>query len=365
MRQDFLQLDTSVHQAVQRLEPDVGDIEAMRLMLTGGSVIDWHKAAFATLEDVDRHLALHLLDPHRPEHRRRLDVVFAEAATYVETYLGLRIPRDLREISDVREVFLIASDTRGFRRRQVLCCTILKLMHVMQHLEAADLRLRASISETRLLELAQARVAGAADRMRAEGVNLAAMYGSKKTRMSVVSKLLSKREDVATRIFDKLRYRVVVETQQDLPSALTWMVRHLFPCNQVVPGQCHNNLLDPTTLDQLLPEPLRVDLQALPPGHDADANRNAFSGRSFQMINIVVDLPVRVPDDALPVGWNPDDGDVVYVTMELQVVDAETARNNESGENAHAWYKRRQHEVVRQRLTRGAYVALPDGPAEE
>lgn len=354
MRRDILELDLALTGALPP-EPDLGDVEAMRLLLSGGSVIDWHKAAFTTREAIDRHLRLHRIDPDDPVDQRRLRYVFSEAVSYVETYLHLRIPPELREVVDVRDVFLWASDARGFRRRQVLCCTILKLMHVMQHLEAADLRLRASISEARLLDLAHAHVAQAADAMRRDGVPLSAFYGSKKTRMSVVSKLLSKREDVAARIFDKLRYRVVVPTREDLPRVLTWMVRHLFPFNQVVPGQSHNNLVDPEALAVLL-APDAVDaLQAIPDGARR-APLNLYSGATFRMINTVVDLPVVLPEDARPPGREHERGRVVYVAIEFQIVDAETARNNERGDNAHDRYKQRQHEVVQRRLTRGAYV---------
>jgi uncharacterized protein (TIGR04552 family) len=348
MRRDILELDTTLSRVLPAA-PDLGDIEAMRLLLSGGSVIDWHKAAFADHQSVDRHLRLHRLDLTDPVDRRRLRYVFGEAVSYVETYLHLRVPPELREVADVRDVFLWASDTRGFRRRQVLCCTILKLMHVMQHLEAADLRLRASISEARLLDLAHADIARAADAMRHDGVPLAAFYGSKKTRMSVVSKLLSKREDVAARIFDKLRYRVVVPTRHDLPH------RHLFPFNQVVPGQSHNNLIDPEALAVLLAPGLADGLQAIPDGARR-APLNLYSGATFRMINTVVDLPVVIPEDARPDGRDHERGKVVYVTVEFQIVDAVTARDNERGDNAHDRYKLRQHEVVQRRLTRGAYV---------
>jgi len=365
MRRDVLELDTAVHDAVVQLTPTLSDAEGLRLLLTGGSVIDWHKAGFASLEEVDRHLALHLIDVTRPEERRRLDNLFAQAVTYVETYLQLRVPSDLREIRDVREVFLQASDTSGFRRRQVLCCTILKLMHVLQHLEAADLRLRASITEARLLALAHRHIAMAADRMRQDGLPVHAFYGSKKTRLSVVSKLLSKREDVATRIFNKLRYRVVVREHDDLVRVLTWMVRHLFPFNQLLPGQSHNNLLHPDGVAAVRPQAMADELQPLPPAYEADANRNAFSGRTFRMINRVSDLPGRLPADALPTDRRQGDGDVVFVTVEFQVVDAATARRNERGDNAHSHYKQRQLRVVRERLTRGVYTQVARGSADD
>ena len=56
------------------------------------------------------------------------------------------------------------------------------------------------------------------------------------------------------------------------------------------------------------------------------------------MINFVADLPVRIdkflcrpPDDPL----FAENGTMVFVLTEFQIIDARTAENNESGENSH------------------------------
>jgi uncharacterized protein (TIGR04552 family) len=46
-------------------------------------------------------------------------------------------------------------------------------------------------------------------------------------------------------------------------------------------------------------------------------------------------------------------GPIVFGTLELQVVDRATALKNETGENRHTLYKRRQLARVRERLERG------------
>src|SRR5690606_27452464 len=142
----------------------------------------------------------------------------------------------------------------------------------------------------------------------------------------------------------------------DLVDALVWMVREVFPFNQALPGQCHNSLLDPAAVaDRLLPAH-REALQALADDPDPHPEQgNAFSGRSFRMINLVVDVPVTLPPDVQPPDARVELGRVVYVTAEFQLVDEATAQANEGGENAHALYKRRQHERVRRRLTRGVH----------
>lgn len=356
MRYDILELDAAISPHLPELDLSAGDVEALRLLLAGSSVIDWHKAAFADLDEVDCLLRQHRLDPDDPADMQRLRYVFNEAVAYIEEHLHVRVPDALRNPSDVREVFMLASNVEGFRRTQVVACMILKLMHVMHHLEAADLKHRTAISEQKLLDLTSEYITSKAHEMRASGMPMVAFHGSRKTRTSVVSKLLAKRDNVATTIFDKLRFRIVVPEESDLVSTLTWLIHNVFPYNHVIPGQSHNNLLDPATLPDLLDDDERESLQA-----DAEAVRlattkNEFSGRSYRMINFIADVPVVLPDEMLSPGQRLTTGRVVYVMVEFQLVDQRTASANEEGENAHELYKKRQAERVEMRLRRGQYI---------
>src|SRR5439155_12043824 len=68
--------------------PDVwtlGDLERMRLILRGGSVIDWRRLHFETKPEVDRYLRLCLFEPDDPFDRDRLQRILDEAADYLRT----------------------------------------------------------------------------------------------------------------------------------------------------------------------------------------------------------------------------------------------------------------------------------------
>ena len=45
-------------------------METIRLIVHGNSVIDWNRSSFRTVEDVNRFLRLHMLDPDDPHVRR-------------------------------------------------------------------------------------------------------------------------------------------------------------------------------------------------------------------------------------------------------------------------------------------------------
>lgn len=141
------------------------------------------------------------------------------------------------------------------------------------------------------------------------------------------------------------------------------MTRHIFPFNYVVPGESHNNLVG---RDDLARHSRHDELAEAAPLRQETA-KNEHSGSSYRMINAIVDYPVRLPDH-VPNPVAEALGRVVFVHVEFQVVDEDTARRNETGENAHRHYKGRQTAVVELRLRRGAATrrrAAAHAPADD
>jgi len=337
---------------------DLSDLEAVRLILSGNSVIDWNRANFRTLQEVDRYLHLNRLNMNDPEDRWRLRYVHGEAINYLEEHLGLHFPAELHAPDDVRSLFVQASQPGGFRRRQILACVILKLMHVINHMEAAELRHQTALSEADLMDLAEREITAAAERMRAQGFPLVAFYGSRKARNSIITKLLAKRENIAATVFDKLRFRLVTHDTQHVLPAIVWLARNLFPFNYTIPGQSHNNLMRFQDMigtpeyhslrDQLLSNGIEAEVTESP----LDPERNPFSGASYRIINFIADFPVRI-DHLVDVQFGALLGRTVFVMVEFQVLDRITAKANEEGENAHSLYKNRQRSIVESRLRKG------------
>ena len=334
---------------------DLGDIEAVRLLLRGNSVIDWNRVHFQTHEEVDQFLRLHLFEPGDPDDEARLRLVHSEAVNYLEQHLGLHFPEPLCHPADVRDVFLAASQTGGFRRQQILACVILKLMHVINHMEVAELRFYTPLSEAELMTMAEARVVESIARLRREGFPMVDFYGSRKERHSVITKLLVKREATAATVFDKLRFRIITEKPEHIWACLAWMHRNLVPVNAVIPGQSHNNLV---RLDRWLRSANNAAFASQLQGwsleeDDFNPEENPFSGASYRMVNFIVHVPVRV-DGAVDHKHTRLLGKCVFVLIEFQIMDVETAEANERGENAHELYKERQRAIVGARLRKGA-----------
>ena len=351
-----LDINASLLNAFADQPLNLSDLEAVRLILRGDSIIDWNRANFRSMAEVDRYLWLHQLNISEPEDLWRLQYVHGEAVNYLEEHLGLHFPADLQRPSDVRELFLEASHVgNGFRRRQILSCVLLKLMHVINHMEAAELRYQTPLSEADLMELAERRIMSAAEKMRASGFPLVAFYGSRKARNSIITKLIAKKENIAATIFDKLRFRLVTHDRDHILPAIAWLTRNLFPFNYIIPGQSHNNLM--LFRDMLRVAPLDtlgaeltsngiIEQELLTP------EENPFSGGSYRMINFIADFPVRI-DHLVDVRYGALLGRTVFVMVEFQVIDRQTARENEEGENAHRLYKERQRTIVDARLRKG------------
>ncbi|MEM6929370.1 MAG: TIGR04552 family protein, partial [Myxococcota bacterium] len=90
MRRDFLEIDTSFQGSPFHQPIEAQDVEALRVLLTGDSVIDWRRMVFPDVAAVDRFLATQLIDPEDPHDRERLRYVFNEAISYLEEHLRLR-----------------------------------------------------------------------------------------------------------------------------------------------------------------------------------------------------------------------------------------------------------------------------------
>ncbi len=338
--------------------PRLADLAALRVLLTGESVIDGGRAWFRSREAVDEFLRLSGYDTDNPLDMARLQELHEDAVAYMTEVHGYKLPADVEEPADIHDLFLVASF--GPQRLRRPACMTLKVMHILQHIAGRELAFNMPISEAELLDRLNAKVFALVDRMRAQKMGVREFAAGKKTRSSLVTKLLAKRDTLATHIFDRLRYRVIFESRENIVQALLLMIRELFPYNYVVPEQSANGIIVPADLARVLELPLDV-VEACWGGASAQIGvdgqsptpQNEFSGKTYRCVNFVADIPIRIDDLA------PDEAPAIaYVQAEIQLVDLETERANNAGENAHPRYKARQRERVQRRLEAGGDTGL-------
>jgi uncharacterized protein (TIGR04552 family) len=339
----------------------VAELEALRLLLRGGSIIDWKRLDFRTHAEVSRFLALNLFDLEDPRDERRLRSVLQQAVDYLRNEFGYRVASPVANPDDLRDVFLLASGAIEPHRLRRIACVVAKVMHVIHHLEARELLFRTAIREAELADRAHRRIMAEAERMTAVGLPVLEFRGNVKTRTSLVTKLLAKKDSVAAQIFDRVRYRIVTQTPEQIPSVVWHLAQHLFPFNYAVPGQTQNSLVRFGDVLKSHPRGAAIAAELQLPAdlerRDPSAPRNEFSGKDYRSLNFVVDLPVRVDDLLPPLDPMADElGRIVFTLVEFQVMDRETAERNEQGASSHERYKKRQLKRVLRRLSRGLVV---------
>ena len=330
------------------------ELEQIRLLLRGGSVIDWHRLNFDTEQDARDFIAAQEFDPDDPVDRGRMEAVKNSAISYLRRNFDFPIPKPVASADLVKLLMLAA----GKGHRQLCACTILKVMHIIHHLEARELLFMLPVSDQEVFHLVEQKVYRVIGGMLARGLPLLEFIGGRKNKDSLYTKLLSKQETVAAAIYDKLRFRIVTRSPEDIFPTLNYLMREVFPFNYVIPGEStntlfhfrkyceqHEGLRDMLPTLQLSPEleedEIRVD--------------NRFTSASYRVVHFVVDMPVRLPqeviDTAPPSAWPL--GRVIFVQTEFQIIDRETEQANEMGEASHDAYKDRQKLAVMRRLKVG------------
>jgi uncharacterized protein (TIGR04552 family) len=324
------------------------DVEAVRLLLRGDSVIDWHRLAFADHAEVDRFLRLNEFDPESDIEMGRLEDIRSDSVDYLSRAFAMAIPDEVAADLPARDLFLVAS---SHGPHQKWACVVLKVMHIIHHIAGRAGLLKMSVSDEIIFREVELKVMQVVEQLRAAGAPLVEWEWSRKPRDSQITKLLAKRSTLAANIYDKLRFRLIVPAPDDLIPIIATLTRTMIPFNYVVPGESLNQLVD---LGSVVHSGARVNDHAAP-----KPAPNEFSGPDYRIINFVADLPLRV-DRLIPKAEIPADlSHVVFVLTEFQIADKATAQRNESGASSHEAYKSRQHERVRMRLFRDKDDPLP------
>ena len=338
-----------------------GEIDALRLLLKGSSVVDWTRLHYDEMRQIDAFLQVNEVDPIGDDERLR--DLHARSLDYLGGHLRYkRIPESVVMVNDIRTLFLMASG-HARRREKMFACMLLKVMHILHYLEAHELLSRLPISLAEISVLVRAKVERFVRGLLERKFPIIDFAGNTKSNDSILSKLLAKKDSQAAKVFDKLRFRLVVERNEDIPSLILAMMDEITPYNYIIPNQSDNSLLD---LDTLLfragnmtsiraqQNDLSVELNEPAEEQFLNQRKNEFSGPSYKVVSFVAEVPIRI-DSIMSLQQRVlmRLGRVVFGNVEFQIVDRNRAQENDRGENRHALYKARQQERVKLRLEHG------------
>jgi uncharacterized protein (TIGR04552 family) len=329
------------------------DVEALRLILSGSSVVDWHRLNLDGPEKARAFLENHELTPDDPRDRAFIDHVKREAVSYLRRHFAFAIPKPVEEAS-IEELLMIAS---GKGHRQLCACTILKVVQIINHMAGRELLFRLPVSDRDLFHIVEEKVYRVVGTMLSEGFPITEFVGGRKNLDSTYTKLLSKPEATAAALYDKLRFRIVTRTPDHILPVLLYLTEQLFPFNYVVPKQSTNTIFHFRSYCEADPHLRGMVGQFQGEIEDTfTPNDNRFSAPTYRVIQFVTDVPVRVPPHLMELAPPGSEslGPIVYMLCEFQVLDAESEAQNETGEASHDAYKRRQRDAVFRRLRLGS-----------
>lgn len=312
----------------------------LKHIFSGGSIIDWPRLFFTRTEDIKDFLKVNEFDLSRQRDVDRLMSIHNEAVGYLRRELGLAVSEELQKPEKMLDFFLIASDMKD-PALQSQAMSLLKTMNIINHIDGRELLYNCPISVRDLFSLVEDKVERALSGLSRAQPILLRYQGGRKPKESVITKLLCKRETIAAQVYDRVRYRIVTRTKEDIVKAVLHLFETILPFNYLIPGASVNQLilLDwKQKLSRLLPLSYR---------------RRDYTGKNYRVCKFVVDIPIRM-DNFLAASTGPayreSLGTIVYVLVEFQIVDERTDVLNNTGESSHENYKKRQKDGVRKRL---------------
>ncbi len=349
MQENRYTLDRELSNLLNVSEITGGDIMEIRHLIRGGSIVDWERFYFSRLSDVDEFLRVSQYDPDNILDMERLSSIHQSAIEYCRTSLGLDLPSVIVRPGRIQDLYLYAS-SKGEHRTQA--SMLLKVMHVINHLEARELLYHLPVSEREFFARLERRVSRTVNRMLEQGFPIETYQASQKTKESLITKLLSKRKNTAAQVFDRIRFRIISSNRAGLLPMLFFLKKYLIPFTYVIPGESTNTI---APVSQLFQETMGIQLRDEDRDFGYHAAQNPFSHRDFRVISMVVDTPVRVDDLADPASRRllTKFGHIVFVPTEFQLFDKASYFLNESGPAAHDLYKGRQVAEVISRLFMG------------
>ncbi len=349
-------------------------------------------------------------DLKNPVESAELFGIYQEALQFIKRYflregnsegLELSVPSFLFTLTDISELFLLATGNPSRKKNveeALWAGVVLKVMHTILHADK-DLRYRYfSVIQQQIFDRFYKYVHRDENNQlllkNDAGFEIPLLdfqTKAKKTRESIIIKLLHKQENVAEELFDRIGVRFVTKTKVDSLRVLKFLVtNYVVMINNIKPSRSQNTLVDLRLLKQrsqgLLKRTLREQwneeryLQELaqlvehcvPGGTGSDRNEHTsneyraihFTGRQlikyrnpfmahFNEVRKMASLDREQPlaRELLALDTTPISRDVrFFYPFEVQITDEQSHQQNTQGEASHQEYKRSQVKSAMRRI---------------
>ena len=388
--------------------------EILDIIIRGKSSIDLTSGFQAeSIEEADRFVHSYGYDLDNPIEKAEVVGNFHEAMNFIRKNflqpespdgLKIEIPRKILELTDVRDLLLMSAlhypgqtnETQGIQL-QNWACSLLKVMHTIAHIDK-DLRSNYfSDIQTQIFDRFY-KVIHRDDEGKlflGDGIDdphrvdlIAFETKPKKSRDSILLKLLHKPENVAEDIFDRVGIRFVSTTKLDALRVIKYLQDKMIvmPPN-IKPSRSRNSLLDlddfRTRYEDIFSQHDRGEIDdahatqqlehaAHPPAVNPD---NPHSSEFYRSIHFTARQLIKLKNPlysdlkelktlARAKAINEEIAKVIeridlkhiqkevrfFYPFEVQIMDQKSAEENEKGRSAHSEYKRAQLQTALRRV---------------
>lgn len=246
------------------------DWELFDVVLNGRSALDskFFISAADNVDQVNSFLKGYGLDPNDAIARAELFGNFQEALQFVKRYflkegnpdgVDIKIPNSLYMITDVGDLFLMAMNRHGDTEERLWAEVILKVMHTILHVDK-DLRSNYfPVIQTQIFDRYYKFIhrdeennlfLGMKDDQSCDQIPLLDfMTKAKKSRDSVIIKLLHKAENVAEELFDRVGIRFVTKNRFDTIRVVKFLInKNIVIPHNIKPSRSINTIIDTNKL---------------------------------------------------------------------------------------------------------------------
>ena len=375
--------------------------DTLRLFLEGFSPVDLKSLAITSRREAEEFIAAYgyeLLDAKEMEEAHK---IHREALTFITQYLcpaldeesvDLEIPTEVSEPEHLADLLLLSSD----RSEPVLgawACAVLRVMHTISHANLAARTPYFREVQEQILAPFMQHIFPSVEEPKSLGHGpssvplMAAFFKKRKSRESLILKLLHKPDNVASEVYDRIGIKLVTPTKVDALLALKYLRKqNLVSLPLITPGRSRNTLvdlesfreayealtsarsnLDEETTDQEFFRQLRFRPKTESELLEERMVANPHSSPGFRSIQFTCRKLVKVIHPAVTVinQLRRQTGDETLgleverhypkqlrftFPFEIQITDWENYLASRQGESSHVSYKRRQLVAARRRI---------------
>jgi uncharacterized protein (TIGR04562 family) len=384
--------------------------DTLRLFLEGFSPVDLQTIAVSSLDEAQQFIATYGYDMDDPKEREEAHQIHRESLEFLERYLcpsmtegepDLTPPEELRSPRNLHDLLLMTSDMSN-PLLAAWACSLLRVMHTISHANLAARTPYFREVQSQILSPFEAHLFPHPERPESLGQGPSAVplkavfFKRRKSRESLILKLLHKPDNVASEVYDRIGIKLITPTKVDAILALKYLRKqNLVSVPLLTPGRSRNTLVDLESFRQAYDamtaeaafaaseEESDVEffrqMAFRPPGEarllEERMAANPFSSPSFCAIQFTCRRLVKVPHPATTLlnQLRRQTGDLELgqelerhypkqlrftFPFEIQITDWENYVASHEGESSHISYKRRQLRAARKRVLGGVLLEL-------